>query len=119
MAWLVLTRADIAVYVQALQRRGMEPRAVDCKPINLVTRYLWRHEICIRYQCLPHPVKIVGFSDAAFKVQIEESSGLALRGLATILVSDGSPFPDSKNGRCQLLEFFLLEATEASGTQHL
>ena len=35
-AWTVLTRADTAIYIQALQRRGAKPRVIDCKRLNLV-----------------------------------------------------------------------------------
>ena len=43
VAWTVITRADILVYVQALQRRGAAPRNVDCRRLNLVVRYLKKH----------------------------------------------------------------------------
>ena len=42
IAWAVLSRADIAVYVQVLQRRGHAPRVVDIKRCNLVIRFLRR-----------------------------------------------------------------------------
>ena len=44
VAWVVITRGDVAVYVQALQRRGSAPRVLDCRRINLVVRYLQRHK---------------------------------------------------------------------------
>ena len=49
VAWTVLTRADLAVYIQALQRRGSGPRVVDCRRLNLVVRYLKRHRIGLKY----------------------------------------------------------------------
>ena len=43
VAWIVLTRAELAVYVQALQRRAHAPRIEDCKRLNVVIRYMERH----------------------------------------------------------------------------
>ena len=38
VAWTVLTKAELAVYVQALQRRAHAPRVSDCKRLSLVIR---------------------------------------------------------------------------------
>ena len=38
VAWMVLTRAGVAVYVQALQRRSSGARVVDCRRLDLVLR---------------------------------------------------------------------------------
>ena len=87
-AWTALTRADAAVYMQALQRRAHAPRVVDCRRLNILVRYLKRESGAIRYVQIPEPHKLVGFSDSAFKAQEGESSGLALRGLAVVLCQD-------------------------------
>lgn len=39
-SWIVLTSAELAVYVQSLQRRAHAPRIQDCKKLNLATRYM-------------------------------------------------------------------------------
>ena len=44
VAWAVLTRAELAVYVQAFQRRVHAPRVADCKRLNLVIRYMKEHK---------------------------------------------------------------------------
>ena len=105
LAWLVLTRVDLAVYVQALQRRAHSPRVVDCKRINTVVRYAKRKAIGIMYGKLTGPQCITVFSDAAFKAQPEESSGLALRG-CTVLLAEAAPEQlMATGGRCHLLEY--------------
>ena len=38
VAWIVLTRAELAVYVQALQRRAHASRITDCKRLSVVIR---------------------------------------------------------------------------------
>ena len=44
-------------------------------------------------------------SDAAYKVQPDESSGLALRGLVTLLMEDDMEGPCSKSGIVHLVDF--------------
>ena len=61
---------------------------MDCRRVNLGVRYLKRHRICIFYGRVAEPYRLVGYSDSAFRAQDGESSGLALRGLATILCTD-------------------------------
>ena len=105
IAWAVLSRADIAVYVQVLQRRGHAPRVVDIKRCNFVIRFLRRHKCGIKTIKLEHPVELTGFADAAFKALVDEPTGLALRGLAAILQKDTScTKPTSDNKKAHLLE---------------
>ena len=49
----------------------------------------------------------MGFSDAAFRAQPEESSGLALRGLAVMLMEDDQPGPCSKSSNVNLIDFLV------------
>jgi hypothetical protein len=88
VAWTVLTRAEIAIYVQALQRRASAARVCDCRRINTVLRFLKRHKNGIMYPCIVGPVRLVGFTDSAFKAMENEGSGLALRGLAILLCAE-------------------------------
>lgn len=48
ITWTVLTRAELAVYVQALQRRAHAPRMKDCKRLNIVIRHMKRHRCCLK-----------------------------------------------------------------------
>ena len=106
VAWTVLTRAELAVYVQALQRRAHAPRIKDCKRLNLVIRYMKRHKCGLRLVTLKHPLRLVGFTDAAFKAQPEEPTGIALRGLAAALMEDNCESkPMSANGKANLVDF--------------
>ena len=105
VAWMILTRADLAVYVQALQRRASTPRVTDCKKLNLVVRYAKRHKVGIWYCKLKGELRLVCWSDAAFQAIPEEGSGLALRGCCIILTGDDPASPTSQDGTCHLLEY--------------
>ena len=87
-AWTCLTRADTCIYIQALQRRAHKPRIKDCRRLNVVIKFMKRHKVAIYYGKVKKPWRITGFSDAAFKAQSEDSSGLCIRGLAVLLTSD-------------------------------
>ena len=102
-----MTRADTAIYVQALQRRGHKPRAVDLRRLNLVVKYLKRHRVSLFYGKVKKPWRITGFSDAAFKAQNEDSSGLCIRGLAVLLTTDDSESAASPDGNVNLVEFLV------------
>ena len=107
VAWTVLTRAELAVYVQALQRRAHAPRIKDCKRFNLVIRHMERYTCGLRSAALQHPFKLVGFTDVASRAQPEEATGLALGGLATTLQadSDSNAQPMSFSGKSNLVDF--------------
>ena len=102
VAWMVLTRPDVAVYVQSLQRHAATPRIIDLKRLNVVVRFIKAKVVDIWYPRLKGPVKLMAFSDAAFKTLPEESSGLALRGCCVLLVQDTGSFA---KGPCHLLEW--------------
>ena len=89
VAWLALTRADVAVWTQALQRRGHAPRHVDCYRLNKVLSWIKRHPLGIMYRRIEcERVRILGFTDAAYKTQPDDNTALALRGLAVLLAPD-------------------------------
>lgn len=102
-----MTRADLAVYVQALQMRCAGPRCLDVRRRNLVLRYLRRHRISILYGTVPQPWRIVGYSDSAFRAQEDESSGLALRGLAAVLTTDCQDKPTSPTEGVNLVDYLV------------
>ena len=106
VACTVLTRAELAVYVQALQRRAHAPRIEDCKRLGIVIRYVKRHTCVLKSFALQRPFKFVAFTDAAFKAQPQESIGLALRGFAAVLGEDrGSDTPNGNGGLVNLVDF--------------
>ena len=65
IAWTALTRPDMAVYIQALQRRLATSRIKDCKRCDLVIRRLRRHKCGLRSMRVSHPLRLCGFTDAA------------------------------------------------------
>ena len=82
IAYAVLTRPDIAVFIAALQRHSHEPLIIHVKRLNAVVRWAQRNPKSIHFKplskqaaCLTHLREI---SDAAFKK--EETTGHSMRG---------------------------------------
>ena len=44
IVWTVLTRVELAVYAQVLQRRVHAPEVTNCKRLNFVIRYMKKHK---------------------------------------------------------------------------
>ena len=103
LSWLVQTRADLAIFVQTLQRHGKTPRVVDMKRMNAVVAYAKRHRVGLWYPRLRGDLRVVAFSDAAFKAVPSESSGLAIKGLVLCLMQDADT-REGFHGSCHILE---------------
>ena len=87
IAYAVLTRPDIAVFVAALQRHSQSPCIIHVKRLNAVVRWAQRNPKSITYKqlgssSLPSgatiPTHLREISDAAFKK--EETTGHSMRG---------------------------------------
>ena len=79
LAWLIQTRLDIAIYVQALQRSAKNPTVAHMHRLSCVIRWCKRKPVHLFYSKLrTEQLRIACISDAAFRR--EDSSGLAMRG---------------------------------------
>ena len=75
LAWLVQTRMDVAIYIQALQRNAKKPTAAHMHRLVCVIKWVKRKPCFIRYCFLPSDwFKVLVCNDAAFRR--EDSSGL-------------------------------------------
>ena len=115
VVWTVLTRADLAVYVHALQRMAHAPRVQDCKKLNIAILHLKPHKCGLKNVTLENPSKFVAFIGVAFESQPEEPTVLAIRGLAAALCGDNCDVePMSKNSEANFVDFISQMATWGS-----
>jgi len=104
ISWLTLTRADISIYTQALQRASKAPQVQHLVRINKVVKWVRSRKFELFYSSAldPYqPVKVLGIGDSAFRK--ESTSGLAIRGCIVALAQQ---HPDHPGGVCHILEFF-------------
>ena len=97
LAWLTQLRADIAVYVVALQRRMIEPTLIHVKRCNRILSHCKRHRRHLRHVRVAGNLRIVGVSDSAYKV--EEDATNALVGHFILLMGDSSNSTRVKSSR--------------------
>ena len=100
VAWTVNTRAEIAIFVGALQRVAKSPRYIDLKRLNTVLKFMKKHPMDTVFRRLVGPLKIIAVSDSAFKRQDE--SPLACRGSLTLLCTDTQ---DVLGGNIHILDY--------------
>jgi hypothetical protein len=101
IAWLTLTRAEVCVFVNKLQRKAKNPSLGDAKDANKLLRWIQRKSAKTLYKKMLPPVAIVIFSDSAYRADDEDC--LALRAaIATLMeVRDGVP-----GGTMHVLDFY-------------
>ena len=112
IAYAVLTRCDIAVFVAALQRRSQNPQIIHVKRLNAVVRWAQRNPKGIVFGPLDNTARPAGsiipthlrqISDAAFKK--EEDSGHSMRGAAYMRCAGNQESDFTGTRRGHLLEW--------------
>jgi hypothetical protein len=102
LAWLVQTRMDVAIYIQALQRAAKSPTVAHLLRLNCVIKWARRKPCFLTYRKLQtERMKVLVCTDAAFRR--EDTTGLAMRGGFIALAEDCS---DTIGGGCNVLEFY-------------
>ena len=101
-AWLLITRADLAIYIASLQRKLQKPRKKDIKAANVVLGYARREPCGIRYKKIAGPLRVSLASDAAFRAIDIATSGLAMRGYIIVIQSADESGP---GGKCCVVDF--------------
>eukprot|EP00435_Cladocopium_sp_Y103_P057491 s245_g19.t2 len=103
VAYALLTRIDVAVYVTALQRECQKPKPIHVRRLNLLLRWMQKNPRGLRYRKMPeYPNSIVQFSDSGFKARSED--GLSVRGLVSLRMA-GSDLKSPSSAPCHVLEF--------------
>ena len=115
VAWAVLARAELVAYVQAFRRRAHAPRIKDCKRLNVVIGHMERHKCGFKSVTVKHPFGLDASTDAAFKAQFAEPTGLAPRGLAAVLQEDDCSDRPSGRSCVANLIFFYNQKTKTGG----
>ena len=104
LAYTLLTRIDIAVFIAALQRVAQAPLISHLKRLNVVLRWAQRNPQGLTYAEIAQPVRLLGFSDSAFKREDEDNTGHAMRGCIIVLANAASP-DTMCSGKVQVLDY--------------
>ena len=100
VAYTLLTRADVAVYVVALQRRQPENTTyAHIKAINAVVVRLQTCPVALTYKKLGAVTSFITISDSAFKK--EDDTGHAVKGVIILRVEHGK----YQTGNCHVIDY--------------
>ena len=101
LAWLLVTRADIAPYVGFMQRLAGKPKFRHIRMINKVLKYCKRVSAPITYKRINTTPRLLCVCDSAYQSNEGETDCIALRGYFIFLASSDT-FP---GGQLQLIDF--------------
>ena len=82
VAYALLTRLDIAVYVTALQRISHIAQPIHVKRLNHLVRWMKQNPRKLVYRKMEYPTSLVVYSDSGF--QAKSDSGLSVRGMLAV-----------------------------------
>ena len=99
-AYATLTRADISVFIVALQKAAHQPKVKHVKMLNRLVRWMQKNPKPLVYRPIDGPLCLQVHSDSAFKK--EETTGHALKGTVVMLTSAS---PSGRTADAHLIEF--------------
>ena len=76
LAYTLLTRPDLCVYVTALQRVAQKPLCQHVRKLNVLVRWAKKHPIRIVYRVMVCQSRLLGESDAGFRKETDEDGHL-------------------------------------------
>ena len=105
IAFALLTRMDIAVFVGALQRHSSKPKYIHAKKLNAVVKWAKANPMAIQFKSFESQTytHLRMYSDAAFKK--EEETGHCMRGAVYLRCPGNSVADFTKSKPCHIIEF--------------
>ena len=100
VAWVVLVRGDIIVYVGCLQRAAKKPLVKHVLMLNRVVKWLKRRGCTLVFRHVPGPWRVLAILDSAFRAQ--EPDCLALRAAIIAVTTDKTEL----GGELAIVEFY-------------
>eukprot|EP00439_Symbiodinium_sp_Y106_P057262 s2270_g8.t1 len=103
IAYALLTRPDVAVFVSALQRESHKAQVIHVRRLNQLLDWLQKNPRKITYPSMAYPDALLQVSDSSYKARAED--GLSVRGLVSLRVSLSCVTDGKKQVPCHLLDF--------------
>ena len=111
IAYGLLTRPDLAVYLTALQRESHKAKLVHVRRLNLLVKWAQQNPRSLVYKPLDtYPTALVVFSDSGFQAK-STTDGLSVRGMLSIRMTKEdvtkllSECAQPTEIKCHILEF--------------
>ena len=103
VAYGLLTRPDLAVFISALQRESHKAKIIHVKRLNTLLKWAQSNPRRLSYAKMKYPDTLLQVSDASFKARAED--GLSVRGLISLRVSSEAVREGLRESTCHVLDF--------------
>ena len=103
IAYALLTRPDVAVFVSALQRESHQAKIIHVKRLNVLLRWLQSNPKGITYPVMKYPTVLLQISDSSYKARATD--GLSVRGLVSVRVSLDDMIAGKAETPCHVLDY--------------
>ena len=103
IAYALLTRPDVSVFVAVLQRESHKAQVVHVRRLNTLLKWLQSNPRKITYPKMSYPKTLLQVSDSSYKAKAED--GLSVRGLVSLRVDLAEVRAGKKHVPCHLLDF--------------
>ena len=103
VAYGLLTRPDVSVFIAALQREAHVAKPIHVKRLNTVLKWIQENPRRLTYPKMPYPDTLLQISDSAFKARAED--GLSMRGLVSVRVCMQDVLDGKPETKCHLVDY--------------
>ena len=103
VAYALLTRPDVAIFVVALQRESHRAQVQHVKRLNTLLKWLQQNPRRLSYPVMPYPDTLLQISDSSYRAKAED--GLSVRGLASLRVCSKEVLEGCRDTSCHLVDF--------------
>ena len=103
IAYGLLTRPDVAVFITALQRESHQAKIIHAKRLNVLLKWLQANPRKITFPAMTRPDALLQISDSSYRAKAED--GLSVRGLVSIRVLLKGIEEGHRDMPCHLLDF--------------
>ena len=104
IAYSLLTRPDIAVFVTALQRESHQAKVIHAKRLNVLLKWMQANPRKLVFPVMEeYPDMLMQISDSSYRAKAED--GLSVRGLVSIRVSSKALSEGLAQTPCHVLDY--------------
>ena len=103
IAYALLTRPDLSVFVSALQRESHRAQYVHVKRINTLLRWAQANPRKIKYPVMSYPDALLQISDSSYRAKAED--GLSVRGMVSVRTNLKDIEAGCARTECHVIDF--------------
>ena len=103
VAYGLLTRPDVAVFVVALQRESHRAQVIHVRRLNTLLKWIQNNPRHLTYPRMRYPDTLLQISDSSYRAKAED--GLSVRGLVSLRVSASALEEGLRDTACHLIDF--------------